>query len=61
MTSPDPSKDPQSLLTEADALMEEALHLLDGAKAYLPAAKLDEAISTLRLRRQAAGNQTAPE
>lgn len=61
MTNPDPAKDRQSLLSEADALMEEALHLLDGAKAYLPAAKLDEAISTLRLRRQAAGNPTEPE
>ncbi|MEO9468414.1 hypothetical protein [Parasphingorhabdus sp.] len=61
MTSSDPSQDRQSLLSEADSLMEEALHLLDGAQAYLPAAKLDEAICTLRLRRQAAGNPADPE
>ena len=54
MTNPEPIRDRLSLLSEAGSLMEDALQLLDSAKAYLPAAKLDEAIATLRLRHEAA-------
>ncbi|SIN62711.1 hypothetical protein SAMN02745824_1118 [Parasphingorhabdus marina DSM 22363] len=56
MTERKSPTDRQSLLSEADQLMEEALALLDGAQAYLPAAKLDEALSTLRLRTNTNGS-----
>lgn len=56
MTDRQSPQDRQSLLSEADQLMEDALALLDGAQAYLPAAKLDEALSTLRLRTKRPGS-----
>ncbi len=56
MTDRQSPPDRQSLLLEADQLMEDALSLLDSAQAHLPAAKLDEALTTLRLRAKTLGS-----
>lgn len=44
-------RDPSEMKQEANALMERALHLLDIAKEDLTAAKLDDAICSLNIRK----------